>query len=617
MQSHFSKLSGESIPDNSCRGKVVGDTFTRQLLFAFSLFLLFLSPPLAAQPAGIVNGDTIWLESYSREVGRRAQLNMQTRSLSASDVLQTTWLDMVDDVLLWQESGRRGIDVTPKQVDSVLLNATPDCVKRGVLNDKAVFDAQLLKAMLTAPDSLIRARGRNLTADQVAEQSAQLRNSMNELRGRTANVIRIQRLRTSVEQLAPVDSAALRKSFEDAATTVTADMVYVPCAPYTGTPSDAEIEAWYKRYPDRYRSDDEMRRMAFLNWAMTASPVDSALILNNVKSFVTLLNATKNKVKRDSIWNSVAETVSAGVVRLHPDSAAHKEFYPAVKGAKVGAAVGPIPHYSGVHVLLVDSIIGKVYVVRAAVTDVDPSQETVDSILSEVNTAVEMYERGKTFGELSQTFNRPIEFTPFFKRGDQVFASYRLVDVAFKTQLTAMCDPVDAPDRGVIIGVVTDSIPPGPMPIDAVRDQISLEVKTDMACSVMERDIKSLNSIVTRLDNGSMLVGAPIKDGTILRDITIDPSGLMGEQFYDPLAARAVCNASGPGLMGPFRGDAGWYMVNIRSITRPNPDDYPLYLQLRGEDLVAEQRARNWDTWRAAVRKNAKIEDMRWMYFRY
>ena len=57
-------------------------------------------------------------------------------------------------------------------------------------------------------------------------------------------------------------------------------------APYTGTPTDAEIEAWYKRYPDRYRSDDEMRRVAFLNWAMTALPVDSALILNNITSFV-------------------------------------------------------------------------------------------------------------------------------------------------------------------------------------------------------------------------------------------------------------------------------------------------------------------------------------------
>ena len=64
-----------------------------------------LATPLAAQVAGVVNGDTVWLELYSREVGRRVQLYMQTRALSASDVLQSTWLDMVDDILLWQEVG--------------------------------------------------------------------------------------------------------------------------------------------------------------------------------------------------------------------------------------------------------------------------------------------------------------------------------------------------------------------------------------------------------------------------------------------------------------------------------------------------------------------------------
>ncbi len=613
MQSLFLELSGESTPDNSCRVKVVGCTFTRQLFL-----VLFLLPTLAAaQPAGVVNGDTIFLESYSREVGRRAQLNMQTQALSASDVLQSTWLDMVDERLLWQESARRGIEVTQRDVDSVLLTATPDFVKRGVLNDQGKFDPELLWAMLARPDSLVKARGRNLTPEQLQQQSDQLRASMSELRNRTASFIRLQRLRKSVEALTPIDSAQLRKSFEEASTTVHADLVYVPCAPFQQEPTEAEIKAWYAKHPDRYKTDEELRRIAFLTWKMTASPVDSTLVLENVKAFVELLNTNKNKTKRDSIWNSVAETVASGFVRLHPDSANQREFYRAVKGAKVGNAVGPIIHPTGVHVMLIDSIKGKTYVVRAAVTDIEPSQETVDSILREVNTAMEMYERGKPFGELAQGFNRPIEMSPFFKRGDQLFASYRLIDVAFRTQVAAMCDPVDAPDRGVILAVVTDSIAPGPMPIESAEPAIVDDLRREQACTIMEKDVKGLTSIVTRLDDGRMLVGAPIKNGTILNDITIDLTGMMGQEIYDPLAARAVCNASAPGLMGPFRGDAGWYMVNIRSITRPNPDDYPLYLQLRGEDLVAQQRANTWETWKNAVRKNAKIEDLRWQYFRY
>ena len=595
------------------------------LCFLYSSSLLLCqTPDRNVRPiAGIVNGDTVWLDQYSREVGRRAELSKDVHTLSQSDIIEQSWQEIVQMLLFRQEAKRRGIDVTRQEVDSILLRATPDFVKQGVVDDKGRFDARLLHAMATNPDSLIAARAPNMKADAQKKQAAQLKGSMDELRGRIAYITLVDRLKQQVTSSFKVDSTKLHDRFIELATTAVAEMIYMPCPSIESLPTEAEIEAYHKAHSDKYFSAKEMRRLAILKWPLVAAHLDSVQVLKNTVAWVADINKANSKAKKDTLWNSVASTVASGITTLHPDSTAHQVFYNECKSKKPGTAVGPILHTSGVHVLFIDSLItvkgrkDKIYSIRVVITDITPSKQTVDSTFAEVQTAADMYDGGTMLGDIATKFNKQIDISPFFGKGDKIYDSYRLVDAAFETQLGAACPAVVLPDHGAIVGVVIDSIPPGPLPAEAVLEQIVAEMQVELSCKSIEKTVKSYAGIVTMLEGGTMMIPESPKGSTILRDVTVTMDGYIGENIVDPFAGRVICSIVRPGLMDAFRGDAGWYIVNVKSVQHPTAEDYPLYLLANGEMLTGEQRNDYWDAWANENMRKAQIQDFRWQYFRY
>jgi len=593
------------------------------LLVTGSLSAQQASPSTERPAAGIVNGDTVWLDEYSREVGRRAQMNQLAGERSPSDVIEDAWKAVIRQTVFRQKAAAMGIEVTYDEIRRLLLNDPPDYVKQGVVDDKGAFDADLLRGMITNPDSLVRARAGKANPSAIAEQIRQVRQSIDGLFAQVQQQLLTQRLSERIKSQTTIDSTRLYERYLQAATTANVDVIYLPCADVPADPGYEILEAYYTAHQDRYVSDRELRRLAIMTWPFVASPVDSTLMLGNIGAFVESLNAARTDRERDSIWNDVAATVPSGSTRLHPDSASHQNFYTFVKGKKRGAALGPIMHPTGVHILLVDSVLtekgasGKVYAVRVIITDIDPSRETVDSTLKEVHTAVEMYERGRVLGEIANSFQREIELSPYFGSDNKLYESYRLVDAAFEARVAQMLDPVDSPERGAIVAVVIDSVPAGPLPFDAAMDRVLVDWQIEQACLARETDMKKIRTVVSVLDDGRMLIGAPLPGATIFRDITVDPGGLIGDQILDPLASKAICDARDPGVMGPFRGDAGWYVVNVHYVVRPNPDDYPLYLKLNGETLAEEQRQDHWNHFLDHLTDDAEIVDQRYLYFRY
>ncbi|MBI2794218.1 MAG: SurA N-terminal domain-containing protein [Ignavibacteria bacterium] len=573
--------------------------------------------------AGIVNGDTIWLDDFSREVGRKAELYETVGSMNPSDIMEQTWNEIVMAVLLRQRAQTAGLTPTPAEIDSVLLSATPDFVMRGVVDDKGRFDKPLLLAMALNPDSLVEARGQKLTAQQRTEQAGQLKASMSELRSKVGHQLMLKRLKDKVTDTLVVDTTALRKRYQETSTTALVDLLYFPCPNITQEPTRPELEAYFESHSPNYTTTTEMRRMAMLTWPLVAAPVDSNLFLANIKAWIELLNKAKSAHETDSVWNEVASTIASGSTTLHPDSATHKQFYEACQGKKKGTAVGPFILSSGVHVLLVDSVFsekgkkGKRIAIRVAITDIPPSKETVDSTLREVEVAVDMYDRGTVLNELATKFHKQIVFTPFFNSDTKIYDSYRLVDVAFQAHVRAATEPVDASALGIVFGVVTDSIPPGPLPLDAAVASVKADMQRELACKSIESVVKGYAGIVAVLEDGRMLVPEPPKGATILRDVTITMDGLIGESIVDPLAASVICGSATSGLMNAFRGDVGWYVVNVKSVSKARDEEFPMFMKANGQGLVDEQRSAYWEVWKSTLIKQSVIEDRRWMYFRY
>lgn len=578
----------------------------------------------AVPVVGIVNGDTVWLDLFSRDVGRRLELQSMGTQQSQADVVEAAWNDVVRRRLLMQEAKRRGIGVTEKQIDSVLLTATPEYVRRGVVDSKGQFDLATLRGMLYQPDSLVRARlGADATKADLDVQTASLRESVQELRDRLSDVVLEERLRAVLNSTFVADSAALRAEFERAAVRATVEVAIMPCTPRVAEPEEQELRRYYDLHTFDFKTDTPLRRIAFLSWSMAASKSDSATILTNITRFVSDINARKNKKQRDSLWMTVAALTLSGEVTLHPDSAATRELYAGVRlGAALGSAMGPITNSEGVHVFLVDSVIalGKgrsAYKVRGIATTIEPTQKTVDSVLRDVQRAIDLYENGTELGAVAQQYGKRIDISPFFSRDQALFGSYRLADVAFNSQKTAASEPVDTPEKGVVLGVVVDSVDVGVIPFEAAFDHVRKVVRRDRACMDTKVDARKLFGMVTRLPEGPMFLAETPKGVKILRNVSVVSDGMIGDELFDPIAAREILAHSEPGLFGPFLGDAGWYIANTLQHVAPDPKEMTMFLDLRGSDLLQMQRDSAYDKWFLTIRRNATVVDNRWIYFRY
>jgi hypothetical protein len=365
-----------------------------------------------------------------------------------------------------------------------------------------------------------------------------------------------------------------------------------------------------------------MRRLAYLAWPMKAAPIDSALVLSNISRFVSLLNGARNARTKDSLWQSIAASTSSGNVRLSPDSVAQSWFYGLVKGKKPGTAVGPIRHASGVHILLVDSLITvkgrKLPDIRARVivSEIEPSRQTVDSILKIVDDAAGLYDQGMELGAIAGRFGRTIELSPWFTYEEKIFGSYRLGDIAFRTQVAAACDPIDTPEKGVVLGIVVDSIDAGPVPFDAAAARVAAILNRQRGCEARKDFMKTVMGLTTRLDDGQMFIAENPKGAQIMRGVSVQ-GGFIGEELYDPTAAAEILAKPLPDLYGPFLGALGWYIVNITGIVKANEAEFPMWLELRTEDLLQERKQNVWDEYLKTIRRSASIEDNRWYYFRY
>lgn len=573
--------------------------------------------------AGIVNSDTIWLQSYSFEIGRRVEYLGGNSNYQPAEVLQNAWLDMVRQTVITQSARERGIVVTSKDVDSILLNATPDYVKRGIVDGQGRFDLPTLRAMMFNPDSVIRSRAPNMTPTEFAEQSAELKKSMAGLREQILTNTTTMLLKNYLRSSFILDTARLHDQFEIDATNCLADVVHIPCFAKVGAPLPADVERYHGVNQYAYTTTVPMRRIAVLSWPMTAAQIDSSLLLNNIGEFISLINKNKNQRVRDSIWLSVASTTASGIARLYSDTVEHREFYNAVKGKKVGTAVGPIMAPTGAHVLLIDSIITagkppkKQYDVRIIASPIEPSRETIDSILREVTAAQEMYDQGTPLGEVATKFNRTIELSKFFTESEQLFGSFRQVHAAFTTQLAAGCPPVETPEKGVVLAIVIDSIPAGSLPLEAVHDRVIADLHHQMSCNETGNYAKSVKGLISRLPEGTLIVADKINKAQILRSVSVEVSGQIGGVIFDTIAAKVATSAQGPGLIGPFLGTSGWFYINVLSVTHPTESEFEMYVQLKEKEAFEAQFEEHWKRFQDRQLASAIITDNRWLYFRY
>jgi len=325
------------------------------LLFAFVLFPAAL---LAQRPvAGVVNGDTLWLDAFARDVGRRIEYANSHGTAHEPDVIEQTWRDEVERRVIMREAQKRGITMSDVETDSILLREPPEYIRRGVQNAKGEFDPMLLEWMVRDPEGLVRAKNPSLNAQEVQQATQQLRESMTDLRTRFRDGMLRKRLQEQWARTFVVDSLALMSEYMDQASSCKADVVTMPCAASTPPPTHQELERWWFGNKSAFVAQRPMRRLAYLSFPLTPTKADSAFMLRTMTDVVQSFRTAGTAAKRDSIIATLVRMGDGSERVLFSAKDSDGAFYAAAKTAQRGQVVGPIVVGGGVSVVKVDSVL--------------------------------------------------------------------------------------------------------------------------------------------------------------------------------------------------------------------------------------------------------------------
>ncbi|MBS1561562.1 MAG: SurA N-terminal domain-containing protein [Bacteroidetes bacterium] len=326
----------------------------RPLLLVLALFPATL---LAQRPvAGVVNGDTIWLDAFARDVGRRIEYANSHGTAHEPDVIEQAWRDEVDRRLIMGEARRRGITISDAEADSILLHEPPEYIKRGVQDAKGEFDPMLLEWMMRDPEGLVRAKNPSLSPQEVQQATQQVRESMTDLRSRFRDGLLRKRLQDQWATTFVVDSTALMSEYLEQSSTCKADVVMMPCATTTPPPTHQELERYWFGNKTTYTSARPMRRLAYLSFPLTPTKADTASMVRSITDFVESFRRAGTAASRDSILARLARMGDASERVLFSANDPDGAFYAATKSAQRGQIVGPILFGGGVSVVKVDSI---------------------------------------------------------------------------------------------------------------------------------------------------------------------------------------------------------------------------------------------------------------------
>lgn len=323
------------------------------------LLLLALLPSmlLAQRPVlGIVNADTIWVDAFARDVGRRLEYAASRGRASQPEVVQQTWTDEVERRCIRAEAQRRGMVVTDAMLDSLLVHDPPDYVRRGIQNAKGAFDPTLLEWMMRDAEGFVRAKNPNLSEAQIYAATQQLSSTMLELRSRFRDDVLRKTLKEAWSKSFVPDSSALMPEFLDQASSCRADVVMIPCASSVAPPTAQDVQQWYATHPERFVTQVPLRRLAYLSFPMVATQADSQSMLRTMQDFVKGFRSSPSRSKLDSLTSQLAEISETSERLLFSANDADGFFYRATATAKRGETVGPVVHNGGMSVLRVDSI---------------------------------------------------------------------------------------------------------------------------------------------------------------------------------------------------------------------------------------------------------------------
>ncbi len=548
---------------------------------------------------GSVNGQPVMYDSYMaayRQLYDQVQRSQEEliSSQQNKEIEDAAFDEVVTQILVLQELGKRGITVTDREISEAAQFSPPDYLQGEFINDAGGLDLQAYQTFLAT-----------LPPEQLILLEAYYR-----------DVIPRGKLLRQVSSGIFVSDAELWQEFRDQVEQV--EIRYVPLDPSSRyeddafTISDGEIEAYYRANQEEF----EMPARASVKVVVldkTPTPADTVAAFVDAEEILQEI-----RDGGDFAEIARAESTDQPTAALGGDLGVFNQgrmvpaFDSAVFAASSGELVGPVQTSFGLHLIEVqerwgqDSVQARHILLPIARTDESEIQLlTLADSLEDLGEEMALDQAATTAGITSTTLDIAQNF-PFLPGAGQVSEG---ADWVFEEASPGDVSPVFETSTAFYALELVSSQPEGVLPLEDASAAILSTLRFDAKMAQAQVDAQDL---VSRVRGGTVLSNAAAE-----MELDVRSAGPFSRNDF--VAGIGRQNAAIGAAFGLGPGDvsdvvstpANVYVLEV--LTRTDADSTAWQAQLdeqRQAAIAIRQQARLGE-WIEALRASANIRDRR------
>ena len=555
---------------------------------------------------GNVNGTPITLEAWQQRVQQleeqaRAQGGGRLTAEEQKQIEDQAWTDLVNQVLMQQELGRRGIRVTDDEIRFAAMNVpAPQMMQQEIFQTNGQFDLNKYRQYLSSPQA----------SDELLGQLEQYYRT----------VIPESKLRAQISAGIYLTDAQLWRMYRDRNETATVE--YVPLdlsklAPQSVQVSDAEI----RRYFDAHKDEFKRPRTARFTVAVLRTAPDNA----DREAVLARALQLRQQLAAGGDFAAAARTESAdtasarqggslGTVRRGQMVAA---FDSAVWAVPVNEISQPVLTQFGYHLLQVTARGGDTAVVRHILLPIKKDDRVLEAVdakadtLERVAQAQGIERAARTVGA---TLRQGVTVTDNLAYIPGVGPAMEALNWA--SGEARDLEPGSRPVSDVLEGEqalyvvrLDNYLPAGTMTLaeatPQINEQLILQKKRDRARAEGERMVAEVRR------------GRTLQQAAAVRGLTVQTAGPFSRIEGNPAlgqATPAVGAAFGTPIgqvSGVVESPAGLFIVRPTARTAADAMRFAADKERLRTVLGGELRQRASARWLDSVRRSAKIKDNR------
>lgn len=295
------------------------------------------------------------------------------------------------------------------------------------------------------------------------------------------------------------------------------------------------------------------------------------------------------------------------------------EFEKAAFNAKIGDLVGPIKTNYGFHIIKVSNRSRRVIIAAEINIPVKVSAQTREEIYNSANDLVYIVNKGSDFEKEAELMKYSIqETTPFNEKSEFVpgIGMHKaIVQFAFDNKLGTVSD-VFRISNGYVVVKVSEVIHAGVKSFNEVKEGLKPTVLREKKMDMMKKKAEETRKQIPSGEGLEFLTSIDqnlVTTQTGLFNYGQSVGGGVGRDFNFNYSAFSMKPDQ---ISQPVKGNRGYYLIQLISKSDFDTTAYSVQKNILRTQIFQEKRSQMFNNWLSELKKNSKIEDYRYKYYR-